>query len=113
MTPGHALRFVAQHGGEHKSAAALLAEATEHEQAALRCDRVLLANAGRKGNRRRARDLHRARESEVHRANAKVATLAAVEVKKRKVATVGEALKPAPIRWLRQLCGRMDAPVAE
>jgi hypothetical protein len=103
LSPDRALRLVAASpGGTAKTARDLRREGKLFEQDAERRDRLAVSSLA--GNRRKARQLAKARKAEEQRANAKVCALAAAEVDRRKVGTVGHALRnPVARFFLRRL----------
>lgn len=100
-----ALRMIAAApGGKAKTAATLRHEAELFGQDAERRDRLAVSSLT--SNRRKARQLAKARRAEEQRANAKVSLLAAAEVERRNAETVGDALRNPVVRFLRRLGGR-------
>ena len=98
ITPVAALRLIAQHGGRDKTAVVLREEADRFDEDAYRRERVAVATTGTASNRKRARSLSRVRKATQQRGNAHVCRLAAGEIERRKVTTVGQALRPWPLR---------------
>lgn len=103
ITPAAALRLISQHGGKDKTAAILREEADRFEQDAFRRERVALSPGKAVSGRKRARSLSRVRKATQQRGNARCCRMAAEEIERRKVATVGEALQPLPLRLFRRL----------
>lgn len=102
LSPDRALQLVAASpGGRAKTALELRQEGRLFEEDAGRRDRLAVSSLT--GNRRRARQLAKARKAEEQRANAKVAVMAAAEVDRRKARTVGEALSNPVVRLFRRL----------
>jgi hypothetical protein len=102
LAPDRALRMVAASpGGKAKSAATLRREAELFGEDADRRDRLAISSMA--GNRRKARQLAKARRAEEQRANARLCALVATELDRRKASTVGEALRSPLLRFLRRL----------
>jgi hypothetical protein len=105
LSPDRALRMVAlSPGGKAKTARELRQEAELFGQDAERRDRLAVSSLT--GNRRKARQLAKARKAEEQRANAKVVALAAAELDRRKTSTVGDALRNPVVRFLRRFGSR-------
>jgi hypothetical protein len=101
LSPDRALRMVAASPrGKEKTADWLRWEAEMFGRDAERRDRLAVSSMA--GNRRKARQLAKARRAEEQRANAKVSLLAAAELERRKVSTVGDALRNPVSRFLRR-----------
>lgn len=101
LSPRHALRLVAEHGGREKTAEQLRHEAEAFEQDAERRERLAISSLA--GNRRKARQKAKVRRAEESRANAKLVSLAAAEVERRKAKTVGEAMRSPFVRFFVRL----------
>lgn len=102
LSTTQALRMVAASpGGKAKTAATLRHEAELFGQDAERRDRLAVSSLT--GNRRKARQLAKARKAEEQRANARLVALAAAELERRKARTVGDALRNPAVRFLRRL----------
>jgi hypothetical protein len=108
ITPVAALRLISQHGGKDKTAAILREEADRFEQDAFRRERVALSPGNAVSGRKRARSLSRLRKATQQRGNAQCCRMAAEEIERRKVATVGQALRPWPLRVFHVLRGVWD-----
>jgi hypothetical protein len=101
LTPRRALELVASYpGGEGKTPKQLRVEAQHFEKDAERRDRLTVSRTA--GTRRSSRVMAAARKAAEQRANAKVVTLAAREIERRKAQTAGEALRNPVMRFLRR-----------